>query len=131
MNYFSDIDIFAHLSENDQENFSDFCQVQHLNTWDILFNEGDEPQALYVIKSWRVLVQKMLQGEQKNIAMLWEWDLVWEMAFFWNPPLRNATVIADNDVTLIVILQFSMQEMMKKYPELHTEVKSIIEERSV
>lgn len=131
MNHFINVDIFAHLSEQDQTDFSDFCQLQHLNAGDVLFREWDEPQALYIISSGRMLIQKTLNGGQKNIAMLWEWDLVWEMAFFWNPPLRNATVTADIDSTVIVILKFSMEQMMKKYPELHAEIKSIIEERSV
>lgn len=131
MNYFSDIDIFAHLSEKDQENFSDFCQVQKLKAWDILFHENDEPQALYVISEGRMLVKKSIWDEQKNIAMLGEGDLVGEMAFFWNPPRRNATLIADTATTLIVILQFSMQQLMEKYPDLHVEVKSVIEERSL
>lgn len=131
MNHFTHIDIFAHLSEQDQKDFSDFCQLQHLNKGDVLFKEWDEPQALYVISSGRMLVQKVLHWEQENIAMLWEWDLVWEMAFFWDPPLRNATVTADEESTVIVILKFSMEEMMKKYPDLHAEIKNIIEERSI
>jgi len=131
MNYFSDIDIFLHLSQQDQESFSDFCQIQKLPMWEILFEEWDEPQALYIIKSGRLLVQKNIDGKLKNIALLWDGDLVWEMAFFWSPPLRNATVRADTDTELIVILQYSMQQMMKKYPDLHSEVKNIIEERSV
>jgi len=131
MNYFTDIDLFAHLSERDQKNFSDFCQLQWLSKWEILFNEGDEPQAVYIIKSWRVVVQKLLNGDQKNIAVLWEGDIVWEMAFFWDPPLRNATVIADSTSQVIVMLKFSMQQMMQKYPDLHEEIKNIIETRSV
>ena len=131
MNYFSGIDIFAHLSEQDQRNFSDFCQLQKLSSGDVLFREWDTPQALYLISSGRMLVQKTLNWHQKNIAMLWDGDLVWEMAFFWNPPLRNATVTADIDSTVIVILKFSMEQMMEKYPDLHSEIKSIIEERSI
>jgi len=131
MNYFADIDLFAHLSENDQKNFSDFCQLQWLSKWEILFKEGDEPQAVYIIKSGRVVVQKLQNGEQKNIAVLWDGDIVGEMAFFWDPPLRNATVIADATSQVIVMLKFSMQEMMRKYPDLHEEIKNIIEQRSV
>jgi len=131
MNYFTDIDLFAHLSETDQKNFSDFCQTQGLSKWERLFSEWDIPQALYIIRSGRVLVQKNINGEQKNIAVLWDGDIVGEMAFFGNPPKRNATVVADTTCSVIVMLKFSMQEMINKYPDLHEEIKNIIESRSV
>lgn len=51
MNYFQNIAIFSHISEQDQKNLSDFCQTQKLLPGDVLFHEGDEPQALYVVIS--------------------------------------------------------------------------------
>ena len=132
MNYFEHVELFSDLSLADQVSLSDFCQTQTLNSWDILFRQGEEPQAMYIIASGSMLIQKEFQwGEIKNIAILGEWDLVWEIAFFGEPPTRNATVIAHEASTVIVIIKFVMQQMMDKYPDLYERVRLIIEQRSI
>lgn len=131
MNYFESIDLFSDLSLEDQINLSDFCQTQDLNTWDTLFKQWDDPQAMYVIVSGKMLIQKQLQWwGMKDIAVLGDWDIVGEIAFFGNPPTRNATVTAYERCTLIVIIKFAMNQMLDKYPDLHENVKNIIEERT-
>ncbi len=131
MNYFEDVELFSDLSKEDQINLSAFCQTQNLFEGDVLFKQWDEPQAMYVVHSWKLLVQKELQGGgTKDVAVLWEWDLVWEIAFFWDPPTRNATIIAHEQSVVIVIIKFGIQQMMGKYPELYESVKALIEERT-
>ena len=84
MNYFKDIELFSDLSEADQENLSAFCQTQTFSSWDILFKQWEIPQAMYIIASWKLLVQKQLSGwETQDVAILWEWDLVWDSIFWW------------------------------------------------
>lgn len=130
MNYFEDIDLFSDLSKEDQVNLSAFCQTQTLFEGDVLFDQWDEPQAMYIIHSGKLLVQKELQSwESKNIAILGDGDLVWEIAFFGVPPTRNATVIAHEKTVVVVIIKFGMEQVMNKYPELYENVKGIIEER--
>jgi len=131
MNYFEDVELFSDLSPEDQSSLSDFCQTQTLNAGDTLFKQWDEPQAMYIIASGKMLVQKELTWwEKKDVALLWEGDLVWEIAFFWEPPTRNATLIAHESSKLIVIIRFGIQQMIEKYPELYQKVKNIIQERS-
>lgn len=130
MNYFEDIDLFSDLSKEDQVNLSAFCQTQTLFEGDVLFDQWDEPQAMYIIHSGKLLVQKELQSwESKNIAILGDGDLVWEIAFFGVPPTRNATVIAHEKTVVVVIIKFGIEQVMNKYPELYENVKGIIEER--
>ncbi len=129
MNYFQSIPMFSEMTEQDQESLSDFCQSQTLSPWEILFREGDEPQALYIIASGELFIEKSMNGENQTIATLWFGEMVGEMAFFWEPPLRNASVRAKTEVKLIVILHFSMRSMLEKYPKLHMHFRSIIEER--
>jgi len=132
MNYFENIDLFSDLSQEDQISLSDFCQVQDLNSWDTLFKQWDDPQAMYVIVSGKMLVQKQpAWWEPKDVALLGDWDIVWEIAFFGNPPTRNATVTAHEPSTLIVIIKFAMNQMLDKYPDLYENVKNIIEERTM
>ena len=132
MNYFEHVELFSALSETDQKSLSDFCQAQTLNAWDVLFRQWEDPQAMYIIASGKLLVQKELQWwETKDIAILGEGDLVGEIAFFWEPPTRNATVIAHEASTVIVIIKFGIEQMMAKYPDLYERVRLIIEQRSI
>lgn len=131
MNYFEGVELFSDLSTEDQNSLSDFCQTQELNSWDVLFNQWDEPQAMYVIAWGKLIVRKQSDGwESKDVATLGAWDLVGEIAFFGTPPTRNATVLAEGNSTVIVIIKFGIQQMMNKYPDLYKKVKNIIEERS-
>ena len=131
MNYFEDIELFSDLSVEDQNSLSDFCQTQTLQTWDILFHQWDEPQAMYVISSGTLLVRKQSDtGESRDVATLWEWELVWEIAFFGEPPTRNATIVAQEESSIIVIIKFWIEQMMNKYPDLYNKVKKIIEDRT-
>jgi CRP/FNR family transcriptional regulator, cyclic AMP receptor protein len=129
MNYFQDIALFQDISPEDQVNLSDFCQMQILPAWEILFSEGNAPTALYIIKEGELQVYKDIKGNRKNIARLGFWDLVGEMAFFWEPPLRSATVSALRDTRLIVLLHYSLTQMLQKYPLLHDTIKALIEHR--
>lgn len=102
-----------------------------MNSGEILFKQGDEPQAMYVISSGSFLIQKEINWVDETIAVLETGDLVWEMAFFWEPPVRTATVIADSESVVLVIIQFSIQQMISKYPKLYEKIQSIIKERSI
>lgn len=129
MNYFRGLEIFSDLSEADQNNLSDFCQLQTLHPGETLFRDGDQAQALYIIIEGSLEVYRMYDGGEKKFTLS-EGALVGEMAFFSPDTQRNATVIAHGTVTLITILHFSMKMMMEKYPELHKKVETIVKNRS-
>ncbi len=130
MNYFKDLELFSCIPEMEQRNLSDFCQLQNISKGDVLFQEWDDPQAMYIIVSGEIGVyKKNNEWVFGQIANLWVWDMVGEMAFFWEPPKRNASVIALDDSSFIVMLDFSMQELLEKYPQIHKQVRSVIEQR--
>lgn len=127
MNYFQNIPLFSGMTSKDQEDLSDFCQLQTLQAGQVLFSQGDEAQALYIVQSWALSVMK----DTKKIAELWFWDIVGEMSFFWHPPVRNASVIAQGEAKLITLLHYSLTQILQKYPNIHTHLKKIIEERTM
>lgn len=130
MNYFTDIALLASLSLKDQENLSDFCQIQKIQAGKTLFIQGDEPQALYIIQSGVLGIYKTQTDTSHCVAELKFWDIVWEMAFFGRPPRRNATVIAHQDTQLIVLLHYNLSSILEKYPNIHSQLQKIIQQRS-
>lgn len=129
VNYFENIEIFSGISVEDQVNLSDFCQLQHLQAGDILFEEWDMPQALYIIADGDIEVKKKVSGELKQVALLSAGDMLWEMAFYGDHSHRNATAIAQNDVTLIVMISFMLNQIIDNNPNLHTKLQDIVTQR--
>ncbi|NOZ70836.1 MAG: Crp/Fnr family transcriptional regulator [Chloroflexi bacterium] len=93
----------------------------HLRTYasnSILFLEGEEPTAFYIVAAGRVRLYKMSpEGREQTILMLHERDL------FDVPPLLDhephpASAAALTDVRLYVIDNQEMQTMLQRYPEL-------------
>lgn len=129
MNYFENISIFSSISPEDQQNLSDFCQLLELKSWDTLFQEWDEAQALYIISSGSLVVEKNTFQGMKQLAQLQAWDIVGEMALLWQEKKRNATLRATQDSKLIVVIQFWLSQVLEKYPLLYEKFRAIVEER--
>ena len=127
MNYFQDIALFETLSESDGEMLSSFSQLSMLPAGEYLFRQWDDAQAMYVVLSWKVSVIQ----EGKEIARISPWELVGEMAFFDNPPVRNASVKALEETQLLVIIEYSIRQLLQKSPELHQKIRDIILARTM
>jgi hypothetical protein len=82
-----------------------FFQLKELKTWELVFDEWDVDENLYIIISWKVLIGKYTTIEKKEIkelAILNEFDFFWEASLNLNTP-KEALVRVIEDVTLIYI----------------------------
>lgn len=125
MNYFWNMPMFAHMSELDQVSLSDFCQMQDVSPGESVFHKGDDPQALYIVLSGEFEVEK----PDGSKVVLEPGDIFWEMALYGQDHHRNATVTSPTGWTLITLLQFSLDQMLQKYPALHDSLTKIIDKR--
>jgi CRP-like cAMP-binding protein len=81
----------------------DIGHVRKLRKGDILFNEGDEGDEMFLIKSGKIrIVKEMDNGEEKILAFLGEGSFFGEMAILDNIP-RSASAIAEVDTELIIV----------------------------
>lgn len=81
----------------------DIGQVRILNKGEILFNEGDEGDEMFLIKSGKIrIVKEMDNGEEKVLAFLGEGSFFGEMAILDNIP-RSASAIAETNTELIIV----------------------------
>jgi len=131
MGMFDNSKIFEDLSLDEKNQLEIFCQEKSIKKWDILFKEWDEANAMYILQEWEIEVYK--EKLWKNI-FLWKIvaeDILWEMAIFWNRWKRMASAKAVKDSILIVLLEFSIKELIQKHPELLEKIKNIIEVRNI
>lgn len=124
-NFFKNSQVFASLTQAQQEELSVFCQQKWFNDGEIIFHEWDDAQAMYLIASGQLDVLK--GGEY--ITTLSSWDIVGEIAFIEKAQKRNATVVSKGESELITIIDFSIQKMFKESPDLYNTIKKIIVER--
>lgn len=128
----SDISFFSSLSESELSNLELFCQLRRLNEWEILFNENDEATALYIVKSWKLKASRLRSDWENILWFIDEWWLVWEMAFYdidLVSKRRTATVSAVEPTDVIVIMNYSIQELSNRHNDIYNKIVSIVESR--
>lgn len=127
---FDDIGLFAGLTASEKETLSMFCQERLLDNGELLFSEGDEAMAMYVVKSGSLKVYKERSTGVTVLGYVSAGEMVGEMAIFGHEPrIRMASVRAVEPTRLLVIVDYAILELSKKYPELYSKIDSIIEQR--
>ncbi len=123
--------IFSELSEEDRSNLELFCQEKFVASWDILFREWEDANAMYILKTWSFNVSKNIDWKEVSIWRVVAEEVLWEMAIFSENTRRMWTATALEDSNLIVLLSFSIKELTKTHPELLEKIRGIIEERNI
>jgi len=83
---------------------------------DFLFKEGDQPDAMYVVKLGRFEVLKSKGSSEIKLAELGPGAMVGEMAFFDSKP-RSASVKAAKDSEVIVLPYKALHQQFSQFPE--------------
>lgn len=107
-----------------------FCQERFIKAWENIFLKWDEANSMYLLKDGRI---EIFYDKDDNEIVLWyidAEDIFWEMALFKEHSYRMAWARAIKDSVLIVILDFSLKELLKNHPEIIEKIKKIIEKRN-
>jgi CRP-like cAMP-binding protein len=88
---------------------------KQLKAGDVLFNEGDRGEIMYLIREGKIKITKGKDAEEKTLAVLKEGDFFGEMAIIDGSP-RSAGAIAVTPVSLLVIDKESFKEKLRENP---------------
>jgi CRP/FNR family transcriptional regulator, cyclic AMP receptor protein len=102
MNVLKKIPLFASLSEADQQNLTNLLRRKHLGKGEILFQQGDEGTALYIIVQGRIKISLSRRMDNVTLAILGQGEFLGEMALLDDLP-RSADAIALEDSLLYVL----------------------------
>jgi CRP/FNR family cyclic AMP-dependent transcriptional regulator len=86
-----------------------------LNPGEILFEEGDKGEVMYLIREGKIKITKGKGEEEKVLAVLKEGDFFGEMAIIESAP-RSASAIAATNVSLLVIDKDTFRSKIKENP---------------
>jgi len=105
--------LFAPLPAEALLPIAKLCRVVQLEGDEVLFDEGDPGDSMYVVVSGRVRVTR----EGATLADLGTGECVGEMAALdWEP--RSATVAATEPTTLVRLERNDLMDLLADYPEL-------------
>ncbi len=124
------IELFRGLSESERNTLSLFCQERVLEPGELLFSEGDDAIAMYVVKSGKLEAFKDRSTGETVLGTVGSGETVGEMALFGHErKVRTASVRAVERTKLLVIVDYAILEISKKHPELYAKIESVILER--
>ncbi len=90
--------------------------AKNLKKGELLFKEGDTPEAMYVIKSGKITITKAKGQSEITLAELGPGDMVGEMAFFDSKP-RSAGARAAQDTVIIELPFRALNAQLQTMPE--------------
>lgn len=111
-----------------------FFQLSELKIWDVLFDEWDIDNFLYIVKSGKVSIEKYTQNkkriESKKLAILWEWEIFWEGSLSNSRPKEVKVVALEDSVLLKIDAKKNFEKFLKKYSDIWVELLSKVIESS-
>jgi CRP-like cAMP-binding protein len=99
----------------ERDSFARF--LKHFPRGTVLFNEGDEGEEMYIVRSGQVAIKKRVPHGEKVVAVLEKGDFFGEMAMLERiPRTAGAEMMEDGD--LIVLGSREFDELVKNIPEM-------------
>lgn len=92
----------------------------YLNPQDIVFDEWDYDENIYIILAWELIVEKYTQknsNETKNLAYLKKFDIFWEAGLNDNKPKEVKIIAKRKSILLSINAKNWLNNFSKEYPE--------------
>lgn len=97
------------------------AKIKNFEAGDVLWNEGDRADGLYLIRSGSVTVSRMIGGKETVLSYVSAGNYVGEMALISGKP-RYATVRAAVTTETILLGADRIAEIMVRYPEVQVQL---------
>ncbi len=115
-NFLKTVLIFSELTDEELDDLTDLFVEVKLKKDEMLFKEGDEGKALYVIRDGEIQVSKNIKDiKEKVLAVLGPRSILGEMALI-EEQKRSATTVANQDSTLLEITRSDFNSLIEINP---------------
>lgn len=105
-----------------------YFKKQTLKKWELLFDEWDFDDNLYIILSWELKIEKYISDDRKEtklIAILKNNEIFWEASLS-NKQAKEVKIVAKKETKLLKIKSEDFEEFMSKFPKLWIEILTSI-----
>lgn len=111
------------LSDSELEHLVQEAKFKQYAVGEVLFNEGDKADGLYMIRRGSVTVSQMTGGKEVVLAYVSAGNYVGEMALVSNQP-RSATVRAASPTEAVLLEGERVNEVMKRNSSIRGKIDS-------
>lgn len=115
MSLLKDLPIFRTVSDVVFDAVMDESREEEFLPGATLFSQGDEADAVYVIKRGSVRIVRSDGAVERDLAVLYNGEFFGEMGVMRKAP-RSASAVAEVDVVVLVIPKASFQEFLASNP---------------
>ena len=116
------IPLFNDLNEKDHKEIIKNIDTRFFRSGHIIFNEGDDSDALFIIEKGRVLIYREdSDGHDKEVAKLSKGKFFGEMGLVATQK-RNASAKALEDSVLFVIIRDDFQKLLTENEQLAEQI---------
>lgn len=123
------VELFAQFDEDDHRQLADASEMMELIRGDVIFEEGAEADACYLVVSGRIAISnKSFDGRESMVAMMERGDLFGEMGLF-DGMGRSAEARALESCTVIHIPYDVLRTIWETKPELLWSVVRLLSQR--
>ncbi len=125
----SSVDLFRDVDPDVISSLAESAVEKSLWRGDVLFNEGQEPDALYIVMSGRIAIaNKSIDGRESVVALMEDGDLFGEMGLF-DGLGRSAEARALEPSRVAEIPYPPVRETYEQHPELLWRVVDMLARR--
>ena len=113
------IKILAELKDAQLAHLADFMEAQQVGERTVIFNQGDNSDAMYLVMSGELRARVINAGRETILATFGPGEFFGDMALFDHGP-RSADVVANVDSQLLKISSASFERLTREAPALAT-----------
>ena len=114
----ADVDLFGDLTPEELQQLADASTTEDLRRGDVMFQDDDEADTLYVVIEGRIAIAKRsIDGRESVVALMEAGDLFGEMSLF-EPLGRSAEARALEPSQVLAIGYAPIRQVYERRPEL-------------
>lgn len=124
------VDLFSTLDKKDLKTLEQSCQHRSYSAGSTIISQGDSGVGLYVITKGHVKISRAAgpdRGEE-NLGSLGPAQVIGEMSLLDDLP-RSATVVAEDDVTALVLPVREFRTFLRNNPDVALKLLGVLSRR--
>ena len=127
--FLATVPLFRGVPERALEVAASVVQRRRFEADTVLFREGDEGEALYILSRGMVKLSKVdLEGHEKTLAILKTPEFFGEMALL-SDARRSATAVTINQTEVLMMFEDDFQKLLVGYPTISLNVTTTLTNR--
>ena len=128
-NFLASVPLFRGVPDRALEVAASVVQRRRFEADTVLFREGDEGEALYILSRGMVKLSKVdLEGHEKTLAILKTPEFFGEMALL-SDARRSATAVTINQTEVLMMFENDFQKLLTTYPTISLNVTTTLTDR--